>query len=698
MTSLEKLIKIVTNAINGIKEDVKLSKKEAEDLEDLLYEFGFLYCYPNDNMYYNSTILGQALQHNRFLQEIYYEGTKEYEDLMKDEELANGINSFGIYVKDEHRNQKNTHIARQKFPYIKQDKVVKRFCYIVNNDEVYNKRTIVAEDFRHGKVPVVAFLFPTVLTEKQKQELINSKYFIGKQDNIYSFKITHPLFYDDIEIFGGNIVTRIKSTIPTFIQKFARDYIVQYVEIEGKLFEREYYEDGSYNVDEIAKKLCSRIYIVDETGNRLENETLNAGEIFHDIRTAIAHCRIYDYQAFKHNTSNFDGKIYLISKEDKNKNKISRAVLCPTLMLEIMNFGNSFNFNPENREFYYVCYPKLNKKISTPEQAQEFQNGCVVVKIKMKENVDEHYLNHMVYQSFRNYNETNQEIEIQEYLKTKLSEKFPIVTINILQITDEKWLNQKFKDNKDFYNIEFEGVEETQIDYIENVFYKLCDPVSLTSEWNKGKKSYEEKRFQYSGGGVSNILRNIDRLIQYWLKAETEYDLDFMVAYKTEVYYVLCMIVAYSTLIKNGFAEDIEYITEIEISKMYSYHRKIDSENMDRFKSYSLIKNIDRSGKPLKTVKDKLDVVRWIRNGICHFGTYIKLDGSYNYENNMIVFVSENEKENHPDNAVVVTCKDLLEFCIRPIFTKYNQKKKLIVGYDFDEVINKTVEELKKPL
>lgn len=693
---IERFVKIVTNSINGKTEKVQISQAERLELCNLLQEFKFLYCYPNDNQFFNIDILNNAVKNNSFIIASYYPNTEEYNKLMQNDEIRQNLTESDKFVVQVQKNKIEESLESEFLLYEKnKDGVINQYKLYTENEKVLVEDRIDA---------YLWAIVPMVIKGKDKDDLLNSKHLDSKNENLYyfslnsslfSYKWNHELVFKDYKKVKGP-----KLSIERMKQRLIADVKLEYILIGDELIYKRYYDTQYYQaINDIQKKQL-RMFVVDENGNELNINDFDSTEIIHDIRTAIAHCRVYDYkidigQYF------IMGKTYLIIKEQDGK-EIKRAIFCSSEFIKFYADCNCYN-NPDKKEFHCIFAPKVQDKITTTEKAEEFENKCNIVSVMLSKDTDFNYVEEVVKPLLNKYKTQNIEENLDEFLTNNLNEIFTIKKINIEKIANEKFLEQKFSKNEAFYELPYKKSKFTQQSFVEDILANYYEAKELTAQWQKSTR--EEKKLKLKPYGVGRILDNLTELVEAQNKNLDLNQFAPFQAYKSEVYYVLCMVVAYNNLVRNGFIENFEYKNlKVKIDGPESYERKLKSENMNEFRFYGLTKKHKGEGNvPKSTNNDKIDIIRWIRNGICHSGVFIRFDGSNNYEDNFFYFVNDNEDkekeiegQRKPDNVVRVRCKDLMEFAMRPLFANYKYKEKVILNKSFDDVVKNGVEILKK--
>lgn len=704
MSVLNKLIEMVTCALNGKKIPHKLTSDEYEELTMLLHEFEYLYCYPYNNYFYNYKVIKKAFHENKFFMKKYYEGTKAYERLLKNDNIRESIEKNGFYCEERTDDESSVAISYHKALYEKEEDGIGLYSYFVENPNRHFKYRIPYPIYKNSKmryIEIADCLIPVEIKGQEREEMINSEYCISASDNTYRFKISHPTFSTKLKINQSNIINNLHVALPIFKTKLLNNESIEYVDIDGVLVFAPIYKYGEYKLTNDAREKQTKFLVVDENGQEIPNDKLPAAEVLYDIRNAIAHCKVYDYNVVCEAGARVEGRVYISVRKEKKNNEIieiKRAVICPKIMLETLLDGYCFNLDPNNSVYCYIFSPTIDEKLTSSEQIGEYQKRCKIVVVKIEKTLDEAMLSELMKDIFDDFRREQCD-SLKEFVTERLSKKFKSVKVTITDIANEKWLNQMFEKNDVFLSLPFKGSKVDQMDYADDVCRTYFKAQALTASWMQANEN--DVQLHMLPLGVNAIISNMIKFLAHYSEEKTETsDGDFKCfeAFKSQLYYVLCMVVAYANIVKNSFRENLNYKNfKMELSTMDSFERKMETEDMRNFEHYKVIKKFDGKGNSPKTPKNKVDVIRYIRNAICHARTYIKYNNSGKCEENYIIFYSKNKKQNIPDNIVRVQCKDFLEFCMRPVFTNYNTgEKQGFKEATFDNLIQRVGEVLKE--
>lgn len=701
MVNIEKLIKILNNEINGITENFTISDDEFAEMRDLLHKLNYLYCFPDDRKFFNYPLITSALKENKFFCRNIYPNDQMYTELMNEPLIVQHFQDNGIVEASFTENEYSTNICNNNIIYQKQNNSIEEYRHFVPNDDMHIEMVI-----SYNNIDIESFNAPLQLSEEKKEELINAGKLISNDNCEYIFSINHPIFRGRRTRFDKNIPLTHKSL--HFINQFILSRKIHYLDIDGDLVLKHTHLSGDRAVFKEVHKKLSKFLIIDYQGNELDTSQQNASDVFYDIRNAISHCNDFDFKV-KTNHVSFRGKVFLINDTDQT-GEFKKAVICPEVLLEPLMHSYCYNANPNDTHHHFIYYPPIRSKITNAIEAQNFQNECKILKIHTSGKTDRAYLKTMLLSAIEEFNKSNDQ-NLKEFILCYLKDDFSIVSLDILNIENQKWLNQQFVNNKIFYNLPLPNTQVTQNLFVEDILYNYFDPECFTAQYmQKTQNDLQLKMLPY---GFNLIVTNIISLIKHH-KDKTKNAPDtfnYFQAYKSEVYYIMCLIVAYNNLIKNGYAENFDYnniqtnltstsnlINQIKKTSN-SYERQLETENMKNFEMYELTKRFNGKGLIPEDIQQKSDVIRFIRNAICHSNIYLKFNNSSNHEDNYIIFYSVNLSKTQPDNIVRIKCKDFIEFCMRPKFKDYiNPKNLAFTGSSVGEIINQVANTLKLSL
>ena len=438
--------------------------------------------------------------------------------------------------------------------------------------------------------------------------------------------------------------------------------------------------------------LVLKAYIEDELSRRAEKEakmeflnsngkidmknTSNYALILNSLRNSIAHSKtmFYNYDA------NNNGTI-MFFKSGKNKKS---AINIPYV------FGKSLAglflglFDEGEEKAKYLYYPKLEKPIRNKKELEEFLSKCKIIELNNFDNFNKHELNVLVKYSVDKFNDSNEKGGFKEYLenifktiqqsqiKVKI-EKLENLTI----ILDKLDKNLRFYANPNTYEKEIKSVVEKQIDYIKEMFetYYGFDMVGTKSVSKGGKYT----KLNINMIGISLILDNVMFAIKNFIENKKQTKLAI---YKEEMLIMLAIFLSYILLIANGFEEDIDKketsLNEKEFSEL---QQKLNELNMNNFSMVDNLANSKTSQRSPKTIEEKTEVIKTIRNTIAHKAIKLKFNNNGDINDTLLIFGYEGFKNKYNS----ISLGNLLKFLSNPLLLNYNTKRFNFVEFNNEE-------------
>lgn len=434
----------------------------------------------------------------------------------------------------------------------------------------------------------------------------------------------------------------------------------------------------SYIEDELSRKIGreAKIEFLNSDGKIDIENNYNYTLVLNSLRNAIAHSKTMFY--------NFDSRnegTVMFFKSGKNKKS---AINFPYV------FGKSLGslflglFEEGEEKVKYLYYPKLEKLIRNKKDIEEFLLKCKVVELTNFENFNKHELSEVLKYSIDKFNKSDEETDFQKYLE-KVFEKIEETKIkikvkkleNLTIILDKLDRNLHFYAGLNIYGKEVEQVISKQIDYIKEMFevYYGFDMVGTNSVSKGGKYT----KLNINTIGISLILDEVMFAIKNFIddKKQTK-----LAVYKEEMLIMLAIFLSYILLIANNFEEDIDKKeTTLNDKEFSELQQKLKELNMNDFSMVDNLANSKTSQRSPKTIEEKTEVIKTVRNTIAHKAIKLKFNNNGDINDTLLIFGYEGFKNKYNS----ISLGNLLKFLNNPLLLNYNTKRFNFVEFNNEE-------------
>lgn len=446
------------------------------------------------------------------------------------------------------------------------------------------------------------------------------------------------------------------------------------IEKNGDLIEKDFYNSFDYDTYYKEKQYYNKFVFVNKEGKILENSSVSPALVMKKIRHNIAHCKnIYSFKINEHNMQVcFYAYAFILD---------DRAIIVPYFLYESLSHINMTNFDVDSNTYNYLEVANLESKLNNEEEILNYLKRCKKISLSNVKGINREKLDCTLTNFLNKYDDLKEkEQTLQEYLSLNIKEVFNGVTVKVSELKNIEFVANKLARNPYFLK-SIEGLEGKYQTLNILVILKDFYDFDLNKE-DSLSKSGKAKNFRINPRAISKILQRIYNFIAYnSVNLSEDNDLSMI---REEVYFSLCIFLAFASFIWNKFNDDLE----TEMPFFESLKSKLDP---NIFKGFSLIDQNNKSSKKIITSKEMQDVIDKIRNNVAHNNVKVKFSKSGNPEDNFLIFSFHNK-----DNLYyMITVKDFLVFITNPLFCTYNKNRQEIISVNnYDELIKEVVNKL----
>lgn len=679
MKTFDKLIDIIKTYIKGEDlRDFKLEASENNEMKNLLDEFTFLYSHSSDKSIYLAERLKTIFEDNLFFTNAYFEKTSQYNNLSSKVRECLEINGqcFEFYP----ANTKN--ITKFFKYYQKEDNIIEVYEGEQMNDEAL---------FVYKRKENLGILVPYIIKKQNIDKLVSE----GFAERIDDSKLKIYSKCELVKLYNFD-----KNRFEPL--KYLKDFNLIYVE-DGDFYVCElcYSEKCLKNRIDLGKNLFGPSFkIVDKNGDFLKTDEIIYSQIIKKMRDAISHGNIFEYRipiANEYNLSAF--ALVLKSKTDADT-KFKCVVLCLSDLIRFLGYNCCISLGCEDGKHRFAMIPNLKSRILDKEFITNFMDTCCVVSIKNEQEFNELAFVNYVKDVVENYSKTGESAKndnVKDRIEKKIKERFPNVVIDVEQICNIDLFNAKTINNPRFFKQQTKINHEQEI-YLTDVFNNYYSAESLIVKSNGFPQKVQLKNI-----GIQDMTFKIKNILNQIEKGKIEKVKSGFYAFEYEM--LLALLVVYVCLVKNDITDEMNrnnknpYLNEmVKNTQTKSLEVKIADTNMSCFTFYDA--NGDQTRRKPNISKEKLNVVKWIKNAICHNGVFLQQPLAKNAEEQVLIFESVgeegfNKNKTEKIHIVEVKCKDLMNYFLIPTFLEYkNDLSKIIKVATFDELMLKIKENI----
>ena len=615
------------------KTTVKFVKEEKDYLVDGIHLFSYLISYQLDK----NNKLDDRMSRNNKEKEFYLYSINTDDKYCPD----NKIPGFSEFVSDKNKDhfEKGYHLRDNSFDiiyvYEKQESIIKKYLRIVPPDEIY-----VNTYKNHEKHTCNTIRVPAICGDALTKVLLDSKQVVQVNDNEY-----HLLLY------------RYKNP-PPFIKKKFKNSFVTYLMIDNKLVEKSCFERGEYENYKELKERYTGFMVIDENGIKFDNTNYSSNVILYYLRACVAgHSESYNYQ-LKSGCYNGGGKIFLTNEKSINETEnCKRAVVIDDNLISILHLfvGATGSFVCDTASYAYL--PKLKSK----DKFIEYLKNCYFYSIDFLQNNEEkNLLISLIYKIQNEMSNSN--------ICFNSSEEF------------EEYYHDLFKNYKikkeSFENLELvsnliesnDRLDKSNCQIIREYLKFLCScfyEKSIFTDSKRLQKLGDSKSIRIKSDGLVLVSQQIVHKIygENQIECIGEYNNYLnIVDYQTrETMIWLCLFLAYMNLVQNKLELNISNDIDINIL-----------DNIDFSKFFVIYADKTCSNSKTFDTKDKKEIIRAIRNAVCHSNFYIELSKSGDWEQCKLCFYNINKM------VAKITISDFLEFISSEQFSNYGELQDVI--------------------
>ena len=674
MKTFKNLVDIIKTYIEGGNlSSFKLEQEEKNEMKNLLDEFAFLYAHSSDKSVYLAEKLKITFEDNLFFVDAFFENTSKHEALSS--KVKTRLDEVGHCVEFDPANIKS--LTRRYKYYQKENGFIEVYEGEQINDEAL---------FIYYKKNNKGIVVPYIIKEEKVEQLIADGYAEKIDENKLKVFSTYNLIrvYDLIE----------NKFEPT--KDLMRNFDLTYVKDENMFVCEECYSDNYLkNWIDIGKNFVGPNFkIIDKNGNSLQTDEINYSQIIKKMRDAISHGNVFDLKMPVVSNFDLDVMSFILKSKTDAENKFKCAVVCLNSIISFLAYSCCISSSCEDGKYRFLVVPNLKSKMLNKEQVQDFLGKCFVVSIKLEQEFNEmvflNYVNYLI-GKYIEISDNSNKPNIKEYMDERVKKKFPNVTIEIEEISNLDLLNSKTINNPRF----FKKQEQEQDSYVYDVLNNFYDAELLT------KNGAHQNRVQLKTKGIKKMTEKINNILTILcVPKECKQKAGF---YSFEYEMLLVLLVVYVCLIKNDITDEMNrnnkkpYLNElVKNTQNNSLEVKIADTNMSCFTFYD--SNGDQTKRKPNFANEKLNVLKWIKNAVCHNGVFLKQPLAKNTDEQVLIFESvgqEGFSKNKTEkiHVVEVKYKDLMNYFLTPTFLEHkNDLNKIIKVETFDELMSKIKE------
>ena len=182
-------------------------------------------------------------------------------------------------------------------------------------------------------------------------------------------------------------------------------------------------------------------------------------------------------------------------------------------------------------------------------------------------------------------------------------------------------------------------------------------------------KSGKYTRFNLKNYGLAYIF---DKIIAHLDDFVHGIPTKKMGVYRDEMMIFLAIFLAYLCVISNHLEEDLdEKTTSLSDVEYNNLQQKVKDLNMNDFSMIDNMANSKVNQKSPKTIKEKIGVIKTIRNTIAHRAIRIMFNKNGNLNETQLIFGYEETAKKYN----MISLEKFFEFINNPLFVEYNKEK-----------------------
>jgi len=621
-TFFDKVIKFLTNLIekNSIK-NIKFTNHDIADIDFLLNTFCLLIRYESRDALNDENQIKEMFLKNKFFENSYHEDTNEYTKILSKYSQLRKLKD-GEELELEKINKELSESERILF--VKDNNVLK--SYVLCNTTKSESRLATINDAPRGLYD----LFKRVP---------------GVEVKGITLRIPREIF---ISATNGNV----NEDIETIIMRPEN----------GKI--KVWCENIVKTIDNFFEKGLVRIF--DKDGEIELTEDLDYQYYMDNIRHNIAHFNIDDYAipncCFAKLIMLPNGQIMTISNHWYN-----------------VMFYRQLEHNVDHLKALYI--PSRQTPLMFEEEIDSFVDSIKVLKIKIDKKIEAHAFRELVDEYIEKYKKLNNpKFSIEEYL-SKIISKYYECEIVCKKITNDELIEKRIKKNKDFFEAAILLSNEKAIEFQD----------SLIKYFILRSYKYQEKDDLFKVD-----TRELIKMSQILMKDMADCYNNKKIPNRTccmdiEYAILLCQLIIYNNLIRNNFVDRVKN-THIYSNLDLNYLNSEDGKFREFLKTFDMSKfeiryaNENSKNKNyhfVETLKDKMFVLRIIRNSISHNNFKFKISNSLNYKDVYLTLSSDV----NPNVFVRVRIGDFLNLMNNDIFKDSPNEIKVVNSSELEEII-----------
>lgn len=672
------IIKNFCNAAINLTEnkdisEFKLSKEEMLLLLEIMTNLENLTCYAENKPFHDAEVASEIINNSMVCISIDFIGSSAYNFLVnKSEKLkkfmeSNETISQPILEMDDYSNSMIIYDI-----YKKEGNFLYKYQSLKESDKIFGVGTYTIPLSKKSHVNAKLKNVPIFI---KKNAISEYEHMLTKKEDKYLLP-AFPFF----ELSPFALAKKVDPKNHNLIQKASiieRGYAscaYSLIEKNGDLIEEKFYNSFNYDNYYHEKQYYNKFVFINKNGEILDNSSVSPSLIMKKIRHNIAHSK--NMYSFKINerTAQVSFYAYAFILDD-------RAIIVPYFLYESLSHINMTNFDVDSNTYNYLKVANLEKQLNSEEEILNYLKKCKNISLSNVKGINREKLDCTLTHFINKYEEiTEKELSLQDYLSQNIKEIFKNVNVKVSELKNSEFVANKLARNPYFLK-SIEGLEEKY--QALNILVILKDFYDFDLNQNDSlSNSGKAKNFKINPKSVNRILPRIYHFMAHNL-FDIEEDNDLAMI-REEVYFSLCIFLAFANFIWNKFNDDLEK----EMPFFESLKSKLEASI---FKGFSLIDEKNKSSKRITTSKEMQDVIDKIRNNVAHNNVKVKFSKSGNPEDNFLIFSFHNRDTSY----YMISVKDFLTFITNPLFCSYSKNKQEIVSVNsFEEIIQEVVKKI----
>jgi len=400
-----KLIGILKNWIEKrLLKKVKITDEEVGNLQDIVVSFLYFMRYTTvENKDLDNRFSSDVLS-NRFNKQVFVKGTAEYNNILKNKELAEALGKTGKYVTRE----------EDDFDMFQKTQDV----YIKKRDNIEKYFQV----FPRGNI--CALLEPGVRADLILTEEDLSKY--------------------RYENFGNKIILYKKSPI-----KHGKVWPVVYTKVGPTYVRKDLYDIGQYDYAKDIWENQTHYYLMNlKTGENEIEGLIDKLPIWKGVRMSLAHLNIYKYEI----NLGKDSRKGRVIKVDDNK-----ILIIPETIYYYLFMYGSTEFEEYATSFKIFFFP-MDFSNPTKEQLEAYLDRCKIIEINSSVRVSKLEMASIIRDVNDDYYKTKNREEYTMYLANKLNNYYNTIDVKSYNVKNKEYICNLIKSKMDQYK--FRGFAE----------------------------------------------------------------------------------------------------------------------------------------------------------------------------------------------------------------------------------------------